>query len=156
MSVVRSTLLRMTLALPQPELLWAQIVAKGRALLNRKKDGAHAIAIRPSDDLHWAAGDRLVSEDGTGNWFVLVHGSNGRALLFGGDESSELFETEFDPWEDAPEWVLAVDRTVIHPRLSDADIVTFARWWDGSAWAGIPCEAHLPEESADDPMQMTV
>lgn len=141
----------MTLELPAPELLWARIVAEGRALLNREGNRAQAIEVHQSEEPAWVAGDRLVSEDGAGNWFVLVRGDDERALLFGGDESSELFETDFDPWADAPEWALTIDRTVTHPRLSDTDMVTFVRWWDGSAWVSTPFEEHLPEWSADDP-----
>ncbi|WP_458687106.1 hypothetical protein [Nocardia tengchongensis] len=141
----------MTFALPQPELLWARIVAEGHALLNHQGDGSQSVVTSPSGSLEWAVGDRLVSEDGAGNWFVLVHAGNGRALLFGGDESSELFESDFNPWEDAPEWVLKVDRTVAHPRLSAADVVTFARWWGGSEWGRTPYDSHLPEDAADDP-----
>ncbi|MBF6134217.1 hypothetical protein IU501_14570 [Nocardia otitidiscaviarum] len=77
----------------------------------------------------------LVAEDGAGNWFALVHLDSNRALLFGCDESTDLYDTGFDPWASAPEWVVAIDRGVDHPRVL-SEFVTFARWWDGQRWQG--------------------
>ncbi|WP_157514065.1 hypothetical protein [Nocardia concava] len=142
----------MEFALPQAEELWSRVAAEGHAFLNRQGDGAQVIEVKGSEIPPWSAGDRLINEDGSSNWFVLVRVDDNRALLFGGDESSQLFETDFDPWAYAPDWALAVDRRAPHPRVDlSSYIVTFVRWWDGSAWGRTPYEVHLPEEWADDP-----
>ncbi|MFE6860991.1 hypothetical protein [Nocardia sp. NPDC057668] len=143
----------MELVLPRPEELWSLIVSEGYAYLIRAGEPGVATKLAATDAPHPTAGDRLASEDGAGNWFVLVWVEAGRALLFGADESSELFETDFDPWGDAPEWVRAIDRPTTHPRLHpESDLVSFARWWDGASWCRTPFENHLDDELfADDP-----
>lgn len=140
----------MELELPRPDVLWSTIADHGYAFLNLADDNTRAIKVFRADEPTWAVGNRLVSEDGTGNWYALVNVDIDRALLFGGDESTALIGTDFDPWASAPPWVAAVDRTIVHPRMEEG-FVTFVRWCDGTRWCRTPFEAHLPDEYADEP-----
>ncbi|MGV9413551.1 hypothetical protein ACWDOP_26930 [Nocardia sp. NPDC003693] len=142
----------MDFALPRPEDLWSLIVSEGYAYLNRAEEPTEARKLAATDAPARRPGDRLASEDGAGNWFVLVWMADDRALLFGADESSDLFNSDFDPWGSAPEWATSIDRHTAHPRLHpESDIVSFARWWDGMRWCGTPFEDYLDEDLADDP-----
>ncbi|MFB8003860.1 DUF6881 domain-containing protein [Nocardia sp. NPDC056000] len=140
----------MEFELPRPDVLWTTIADHGYAFLNLADGSPRAIKVFRADEPTWAVGNRLVSEDGTGNWYALVNVDAERALLFGGDESTALVDTDFDPWASAPPWAAVVDRTVVHPRLHE-DVVTFVRWWDGIQWCRTPFEADLPDEYDDEP-----
>lgn len=125
----------MTLELPHPDVLWTRA---------RELQGSDDTA----DASSTAGENRLASEDSEGNWFALVRLGADRALIFGGDEESDLHETAYDPWGSVPDWAEAVDRTVDHPRIIDP-VLTFVRWWDGQRWHRTPVDPVVTGEPAD-------
>ncbi|MFE6857253.1 hypothetical protein [Nocardia sp. NPDC057668] len=135
--------------LPNPELIWARTIAVSLTSLNIADVSDVQGALRELDEYVRVNDGRLAEEDGSGNWYVLVRLTDERALLFGGDESTDLYDTDYDPWSAAPGWVRGIDRTVSHPRLSDP-VITFVRWWDGQQWDRTPLDRTIVGDRADD------
>ncbi|MCP9621455.1 hypothetical protein FOH10_28860 [Nocardia otitidiscaviarum] len=140
----------MEFSLPHPDVLWARVRDMDGTYVNFDGRSHLASTVDGFTDVCKPEGSRLVAEDGAGNWFALVHLDRGRAVLFGCDESTDLHDTEYDPWASAPEWVAAIDRGVDHPRVF-SEFVTFARWWDGQRWLGTPFAPEVVGELADSP-----
>ncbi|MEV0297385.1 hypothetical protein [Nocardia sp. NPDC050710] len=125
----------MELELPPPDVLLARIALADVMFCATVGVAFEAEAVSRVD------GGRLTVEDGAGNWLSVVRYPGGRALLYGGDESSEVWERDapYDPLADAPDWVRCAELTTAHPWLDD-DPVGFVRWWEEGIWRRTPID----------------
>jgi hypothetical protein len=126
--------------LPDAQLLWARWAAVAVATYDRDEEREaqhHRSGYWIDDDgLHW--------DDCGCTWWVLKWFGEGRALLVGEDESSEVkrHEPAIDLMAGAPEWL---PRHYLQD-LIDAYMVGCIYWFDEGAWHRAP----YPDDLADD------
>ncbi|MFI6367589.1 hypothetical protein ACIBG0_33125 [Nocardia sp. NPDC050630] len=126
--------------LPDARVLWARWAAVAIATYDRDEERElpqHRSGYWIDDDgLHW--------DDCGCTWWVLKWFGDGRAVLVGEDESSEVkrYEPAIDLLAGAPEWV---PRHYLQGLIDDY-MVGCIYWFDEGAWHRVP----YPDDLADD------
>ncbi|MDX3852250.1 hypothetical protein [Streptomyces sp. AK02-01A] len=127
--------------LPSPELLWARWAAIAVVTANEERESDRD----PTG--YWLDDEGLHFNDAGASWWTLIRTEDGRALLFGEDESGGVkwHEPPVDLFEGAPEW-LPHDRLQY---LLEGYELGCVYWYEDGAWARAPYPDGLRDDGLD-------
>ncbi|MFG2137614.1 hypothetical protein [Streptomyces sp. NPDC048650] len=127
--------------LPDPELLWARwaaiavVTAQDPAERGRYPTGC------------WLDGGGLHFDDCGCTWWTLVRAGDGRAVLYGEDESSDVkwHKPPIDMLAGAPDWL---PHKTLRDLLEGYELGC-VYWYENGAWARAPYPASLADDGLD-------
>ncbi|WP_030295864.1 hypothetical protein [Streptomyces katrae] len=128
--------------LPAAELLWARwaFVAVLEATTEAEGHGIHRTG-------HWIDGARLRLDDAGCTWWTLARMGQGRFVLYGEDESSDVkwHEPAVDMLAKAPDWL---PYETLRDLLEGWELGC-VYWYENGAWARAPYPADLKDDGLD-------
>ncbi|KMO97045.1 hypothetical protein [Streptomyces roseus] len=128
--------------LPPAELLWARwaFVAVLEATTEAETHGVHRTG-------HWIDGGRLHLDDCGSTWWTLARVGQGRFVLYGEDESSQVkwHKPAIDMLAQAPDWL---PHEKLRALLEGWELGC-VYWYENGAWARAPYPEGLGDDGLD-------